>query len=255
MAEVTSYEKVKYILERFDDFDCDFEDVALSATADIFEKAYEVLVANPNITYDEYCSLMDTNWLKFLHHFGFEEQALLVRLYDEDREDSHHEIYQWLNENGFKCMKGFSGCTWVFIDLANREYYPGRAGIQYKTPAGEHSINDDEFYTLMNIINHFSELTELEYDLIKYIFNRKYKSMFVPVKPTKYEMSQVVISRLERLNAGNLVITWSCHNPNIKKCYSLLLENPNITLKDYKELSGWNTKRNGSAGIYTFKAK
>lgn len=152
-------------------------------------------------------------------------------------------------------MKGFSGCTWVFIELANREYYPGRAGIQYKTPAGEHSINDDEFYTLMNIINHFSELTELEYDLIKYIFNRKYKSMFVPVKPTKYEMSQVVISRLERLNAGNLVITWSCHNPNIKKCYLLLLENPNITLKDYKELSGWNTKRNGSAGIYTFKAK
>lgn len=87
MAEVTSYEKVKYILERFDDFDCDFEDVALSATADIFEKAYEVLVANPNITYEEYCSLMDMNWLKFLHHFGFEEQALLVRFYDEDRED------------------------------------------------------------------------------------------------------------------------------------------------------------------------
>ena len=253
MSEVTNLDKIKYIIERFRNFDCDFEDAALSSTASIFEKAYEILVANPDITYDEYCSMMDMNWLKFLHHFRFEGKALLVRFYDEDREDSRHEIYQWLNQHGFKCMKGFSGCTWVFIDLANRTYYPGRAGIQYKKPAAEHSINDDEFYTIMNIINHYDDITELEYSLIKHIFNRRYKSLFIPVKPTNYEMWQVVIPKLKKINAGNLVISWSCHNSNIKKCYSVLLEKPDITLKDYKEASGWNSKRNGSSGVYTFK--
>ena len=246
-------EKINYLIEKFDSFDCSGEEFALFLSSSVWEKAYKILSENPNITYEEYYMLMDMHYIKFIHDFQFEESAILVRFYDEDNEGENHEIYQWLREHGFGCEKGYWGCNWVFIDLINKKFYPGRPGVEYFKPASGHSINDDEFYTIMHMLNFYEEMTELEYKTINFIFNRKYKSTFEPVSPSNYEMQQFIIPKLEKINAWRLVESWSCHNTNIKKCYKLLLENPDITLAEYKEKSGWNNKRNGSAGIYSFK--
>ncbi len=244
-------EKIKYLIDKLEKIQCPTEELVISLTTTVWKKAYNIFVKNPDISYEDYCNLMDMNYIKFAQDFYIDNTLLLVRFYDHENENYNHEIYQWLNEHGFGSAKGFWGCNWVFIDLVNKKYYPGRQGVQYAKPYKGHSINDDEFYTIMHILEHYDEMTEIEYRIINFIFNRKYKSIFEPVRLSNYEMKQTIIPILDKMNAWKLVTSWSCHNTNIKRCYKLLLENPDISLEHYKEKSGWNKKRNGSAGIYS----
>lgn len=40
----------------------------------------------------------------------------------------------------FKCMAGFFGCPWYFIDIVNKIYKLGRPGISYGKIIGDYAI-------------------------------------------------------------------------------------------------------------------
>ena len=49
----------------------------------------------------------------------------------------------------------------------------------------------------------------------------------------KIILRNYVYKRLVKINAGNLITSWSCYDDNLKECYDVLKANPNITLEEY----------------------
>ena len=62
------------------------------------------------------------------------------------------------------------------------KYYPGRPGVLYKKIASEHSIDENEFLSLMKFLEQYEELDKLEYKKLGDMFNREYENIFTPIK-------------------------------------------------------------------------
>ena len=121
------------------------------------------------------------NFVKLIEDFQYKNKGILVRINLKNVfPDCDHRIYKWLQLHNFITNKGYSNCPCVFIDIINQKFYPGRPGIQYINPINNHSITEEEFYNLLDILDHYPNITIIEKENINYIFNRKYKTVFIP---------------------------------------------------------------------------
>lgn len=212
------------------------------------ERILTILKDNPDITFEKFNELINLNYLEFLNYYLVEDYSILVRFDD-------YEIFYWLEDHGFTQNGEDTNCGWVFVDLSNMTFTPGKENDKFDKIISKPSINDDEFYTLMNILDHYDEITSLEEEMIEYIFGRKYKTIFEPVELTNYEMSQTIIYKLDELNAGNLFISFACQKSKINKTYSLITKNENITLKEIKDEIGWGKESIEDSNIYRIDLK
>lgn len=72
-----------------------------------------------------------------------------------------NDLLSFIQNENFKCTKGFWGCPWYFIDIENKIYYPGRPGMSYGKVIGDHAITFDEFKTIYNIYKKYNGLLSL----------------------------------------------------------------------------------------------
>ena len=59
-----------------------------------------------------------------------------------------NELIIFLKKNGFKCMSGYWGCPWYFINIKDKIYYPGRPGVSYGKAIGNLFISFGDFKTI-----------------------------------------------------------------------------------------------------------
>lgn len=68
----------------------------------------------------------------------------------------------------------------------------------------------------------------------------------------KIILRNYVYKRLVKINAGNLITSWSCYDDNLKECYDVLKANPNITLEEYLNKINWSDRDKTKYNIYSF---
>lgn len=62
------------------------------------------------------------------------------------------ELIYFLKKNGFRCLGGFWGCPWYFINIEDKLFYPGRPGVSYGKAIRNNFISFDEFKTIYSSI-------------------------------------------------------------------------------------------------------
>jgi len=84
-------------------------------------------------------------------------EAFLIR--DSSLTDINAPFLCWLRENGFRLAwhKGhYDNCPWVFVNITHRLYAYGMPGVKITTPVGNHAITVEEFFTIYNIYDKYS---------------------------------------------------------------------------------------------------
>jgi len=70
-------------------------------------------------------------------------------------------VIKYLNKEGFTHITG-GNCPWVFIDIDNKEYRFGKAGICYGNVIGGHAIRFCEFRTIFRMYKKYNGLEVLD---------------------------------------------------------------------------------------------
>lgn len=168
---MTYEEKIHFVLEWLKEKYAPLEVICRSIDVRNLERAYKFLSDYPNIGLREFAICMKIRLQEILKTYPSEcdGDGFLVRFFDFENQKDNHEIYELLKGYGYTCNGEYLGCPWVFVDVYNKVFEPGKPDVhQYNLISG-HSINDDEFYTMINILETNYELTYMEEDVINYI--------------------------------------------------------------------------------------
>ena len=71
--------------------------------------------------------------------------------------DEHNEVIKFLKDNNFCCAAGYWGMPWLFVDINNKIYLPGRPGVSYGKVIGNHTITFEDFKTIFDIFEKYEK--------------------------------------------------------------------------------------------------
>ncbi len=77
------------------------------------------------------------------------------------KKNQSNMVIKYLNKEGFTHITG-GNCPWVFIDIDNKEYRFGKAGICYGNVIGGHAIRFCEFRTIFRMYKKYNGLEVLD---------------------------------------------------------------------------------------------
>ena len=80
------------------------------------------------------------------------------------KDDFNSQIYTWLQQEGFVPWgkKGTYCMEWIYINIHSKIFAPGIPGIKVTDVVCNHAITFDEFLTIYEIFNKYSDFSVLQ---------------------------------------------------------------------------------------------
>ncbi|MDD3713085.1 MAG: hypothetical protein PHZ28_06300 [Candidatus Izemoplasmatales bacterium] len=85
-----------------------------------------------------------------------------------ETEKERNRVIKDLGNDGFVKITNtgyWLGCPWLFINIDTKVYTPGRAGVGFAKPIGNHAITVEEFYIIYNIYRKYQSHNLFDFNI------------------------------------------------------------------------------------------